>query len=59
MICGFSAAAAGHILAYNTWVPGNIFLQKGNHRSHPHVSRAAGVPALDDGNGFSFEKIRL
>src|SRR4029453_10585071 len=59
MICGLSASTAGHILAHDIRVSRRIFLQEWDHCSYPHVSRTARVPTLDDGNGLSFEKIRV
>ena len=56
VICRLAAAAAGHILAHDGRVARYIFLQEWHERSNPQISRAAGIAALNYGNGFTLEE---
>jgi hypothetical protein len=59
VIGGLAASPAGHILADEGRVPRSVFLQERDHSSYPHISCAAGIPALNDADGFSLIKGRL
>jgi hypothetical protein len=56
VIGGLSAAASGHVLAHDSWVTRDIFLQKWKQRSHSQIACTAGIAPLNDRNRLSLKE---